>query len=201
MKQEQKQEQTQIQLVKMMSLNGWLESLVELDRYENLPYNYEFAKYAKGKMLDDVNFSITQTLAPVKQIKEDIRDNSLSFKKRFISIILEFQSLRTKPDFDIIDELCSIVISNAIGIPKDVPFRITKEELELTEENLNEFIANIGKSQNEVEKKIKEFVEGGKIVKFSMLDSKEKDLKKGLERYKNLHSNIYNDINEFLSQQ
>lgn len=200
MKQEQNQEQTQIQLVKMMSLNGWLEALVELDRYENLPYNYEFAKYAKGKMLDDVNYCITQTLAPVKQIKEDIRDNSISFRKRFVTIVLEFQSLRTKQDFDIIDELCLIVISNAIGITKDVPFRIAKEELEVTEEQLNEFIANIGKSQYEVENKIKQLVDGGKIVKFAMLDSKDKDYKNGLARYKNLHSNIYNDIIEYLSQ-
>jgi hypothetical protein len=200
MKQEQKQEQTQIQLVKMMSLNGWLEALLELDRYENLPYNYEFAKYAKGKMLDDVNFCITQTLAPVKQIKEDIRDNSISFRKRFVTIVLEFQSLRTKHDFDIIDELCLIVISNAIGISKDVPFRITKNEIELTEEQLNEFISNIGKSQYEVENKIKQLVGGGEIVKFVMLDSKEKDYKKGLERYRNLHSNIYNDINKYLAQ-
>ena len=51
----------------------------------------------------------------------------------------------------------------------------------------------------EVEKKIKELVEGGKIVKFSMLDSKEKDYKKGLNRYKEVKNNVYNELVEFLS--
>lgn len=198
-KQTQNQGQTQIQLVKLMSLNGWLEALAELDRYDNLPYNYQFAKFAKGQMLDDINYCITQTLVPVKQIREDIRDNSISFKKRFVTIILEYQSLRLKSEFDLIDELCSIVISNSIGLEKEVPYRIPKNEIPLTEDALNEFMASIGKSSVEVEKQIKELMESGKALKFSMIDSSKKDFKKGLSRYEDTNPQLFKDIVNFLN--
>ena len=199
MQQEQNQVYMQTEYLIMMSLNGWLNSLVELDKYSNLPFSCEFAKYVKGKMLDDINYSITQTLAPVLQIKEENKANSHFCKKEFIPIILEYQSLRIKKGFDIIDELCSIVISNAIGIPKEVPQRIINQRIELKPESLNEYINKISKTQYEIEKGIIKLLDTDGVVEFKMIASANKDLNKGLARYKDVAPSFYNDIFSFLN--
>ncbi|QMU63799.1 MAG: hypothetical protein GKR88_05490 [Flavobacteriaceae bacterium] len=179
-RQDQKQDQVQEQM-KLRSLNGWLKALSELDKFEFLPLNFEEAKLCSGEMLENIDNCITQTLAPVKQVKE--KGISSTLKNRYIINILEWLSLRNKNQFDIIDELSAIVIQNCLGNELKVPCRIQVWDGVISEEELKEFAIAIGKSQVEIEKWILELKEGKKI-EFKEIEKTEKgNINTGIKRY------------------
>jgi hypothetical protein len=197
MKQEQYQNQVQEQY-KLNTLNRWLTDLSELDDFETIPINFDLAKFCTGELLSNIDNCITQTLSPIRQVNGREERPSKSFKNRFIIRILEWQSLREK-DYDLIDELCSIVILNCLGHNIDVPHRIQQWDGKIMPKQLEELASNIGKSQVEIEKMIVKFKKGEKIEFKELEKSKNGSIEKGLERYKIKNKLLYNELKEKLN--
>jgi hypothetical protein len=186
--QHQEQNQTQEQL-KLSTLNRWMESLSDLDKFDSVPINFEIAKFCTGDLLYSIDDCISQTLGPVLQVKRDISE---SLKKRFIFHILEWQSLRNKKDFDIIDELCSIVIWNCLGqCDIKVPYRIQEWDGNITPEELEKLVLTLGRSNVEIEKMISDCQRGVQVEFKEITKSKKGDAKIGLERYKSSKKELY----------
>jgi hypothetical protein len=194
--QSQGQNQNQYQeQMKLRSLNGWLNAMSELDVFEILPFNFEYAKFCKGELLSSLDNCITQTLAPVKQINEKGTSNSL--KKRYIIRILEWLSLRNK-QFDVIDELSIIVILNCLGKKVDVPYRIQVWNGVITQDQLKEFALSIGQSQLELEKWVTSLKNGKKTDIDSAEKPKNGNVEIGLQRFKINNPLLYTELKTYL---
>lgn len=196
-KQIQKQDQTQIQL-KLRSLNGFLGELSELNNFEILPKNFEEAKFCEGELLSNIDNCITNLLAPVMQVRH--KETSQSLKNRFATRVLEWLSLRSR-EYDIIDELCSILLLNCINTNIEVPERIQKWDGKITPKELQAFALVIGQSQVEVEKWITD-IRNGKKAEFKELEKAEEgNLEKGIGRFEKTKPEIYKELKErFLTQ-